>query len=249
MSYQSRIYRNEMNIKRFRFFNIICKETDLWIGVSHSDYSINLVKYIEKQVINNRRILENYISENPDFQYSLSPVSVNHTVPEIIDLMLSSVTNASVGPMASVAGAVCEIIGNKILNKYAPHELIIENGGDIYVNVTDELLVQCFAGENKNFINLALSIPGNTGSLGICTSSGMFGHSFSFGKADAVTVVCRSAALADAWATSICNKILQKEDIKPILALYKKINNILSLVAVKDDEIGVSGQFPLKFVS
>ena len=42
--------------------------------------------------------------------------------------------------------------------------------------------------------------------LGICTSAGTVGPSLSFGKADAVVVVCEDVLLADAFATAFGNK-------------------------------------------
>ncbi len=41
----------------------------------------------------------------------------------------------------------------------------------------------------------------------ICTSPATVGLSVSFGTADAVTVFSRDVSLADAWATSVCNRI------------------------------------------
>ena len=131
-------------------------------------------------------------------------------------------------------------------NEFNPEELIIENGGDIFVHISSELSVQLFAGNNEKFKNLLISIPGNTPGIGICTSSGMFGHSFSFGKADAVTVVCDSAAYADAFATSFGNRVLEKKDIEPAIKLSEKFPEILNLIIIKDDELGIRGNFPLK---
>jgi ApbE superfamily uncharacterized protein (UPF0280 family) len=48
---------------------------------------------------------------------------------------------------------------------------------------------------------------------GICTSSGRVGHSISFGKADAVTIVAADAALADAVATQTCNMVQTEDDL------------------------------------
>ncbi len=249
MPFEPRIYRNTMNRERFSFFNIIKNETDLWIGISHNHYNDEVIKFCNFQVEYFRSVLEKYISRNPDFIKTLSPLKVKKNVPGIIKLMLSASVCASVGPMAAVAGAVCEMIGENIMKKYMPHELVIENGGDIYVLVKNEILVQCYAGENKNFMKLALSIPGNEGSLGICTSSGMFGHSLSFGKADSLTVVAKSPAIADAYATSLCNKIISKTNIPDVLDRIKQIPEILSVVAVKDDEIGILGKYPVKLMS
>lgn len=61
---------------------------------------------------------------------------------------------------------------------------------------------------------IALLIPGENKSVGVCTSSGKVGHSLSFGKADAVVVLSRDTLLADAAATAICNMVKGIDDIK-----------------------------------
>jgi hypothetical protein len=50
-------------------------------------------------------------------------------------------------------------------------------------------------------------VPSQDSILGICTSSATVGPSISFGIADAVTIFSCDVALADAWATSVCNLI------------------------------------------
>jgi hypothetical protein len=54
---------------------------------------------------------------------------------------------------------------------------------------------------------IAFVVPPQEEILGICTSSATVGPSVSFGTADAVTIFARDVALADAWATAICNEI------------------------------------------
>jgi len=249
MPFEPRIYRDTMNHERFRFFNVLKKETDLWIGVSPNHFNNEIKEFTELKLNYYRSIVENYIAAHPEFLTALKPLSMENQCQEIIRLMLSASTLASVGPMAAVAGAFCEMLGKEIMKEFLPDELVIENGGDIYLNVKNQILVQFFAGQNKNFSNLALCIPGKSGNLGICTSSGMFGHSFSYGKADSVTVVSESPAIADAYATSLCNKINVKTDVPHVLSLAKQIPGILSLTAIKDDEIGIIGKYPVKPVS
>ena len=214
MAFEPRTYRNLMNRERFRFFNIVNKETDLWIGVTHNDYRQEIEQFITHKVSQYRSSLEKYIIENPSFRTSLAPLPLSENAPEIIKLMSHASASASVGPMAAVAGAVSEIVGDDIINSFNPRELIIENGGDIFLSIKEEILIQFYAGKNKDFEKIVVSIPPKDNRLGVCTSSGTYGHSFSFGKADSVTVICCSAAFADAWATSICNKIIVKDDNK-----------------------------------
>ena len=248
MAFEPRIYRGRMNSERFRFFNLVNKETDLWIGISPGSLYSGLLSFCEERIGIYRYELEHYIEEYPLFGSSFTPIPSAGNIPDIAAEMSAAATNAGTGPMAAVAGAFAEFVGNDIIQKYHPEELVIENGGYIFVSNKDDLLVQFFAGGNQNFKSLAIQIPARYNSLGICTSSGTFGHSFSYGKADSVTVVCKSATLADAWATSICNRIQSGDDIKPVIESLQEIQEILSLVIIKDDEMGVTGEFMLNYI-
>jgi uncharacterized protein len=72
---------------------------------------------------------------------------------------------------------------------------------------------------------------------------------FGFGKANAVMLVCKNTADSDAFATSFCNKIKQKEDIAPVLNEIKQYPDILSALIICKDKIGASSQFKLKVLS
>lgn len=248
MAFEPRKYRNIMNRERFRFFNIINKETDLWIGISHRDYQRDMEDYIENQLSAYRYSLEKHIIKYPDFLSSMHPMPFVDDSAEIIKLMLSSSSAASVGPMAAVAGAFSEMIALNIIKTFNPYEFIVENGGDISLGIKEEIVIQFYAGNNKNFEKIGISLQPGEKQLGICTSSGIYGHSFSYGKADSVTVISRSAAIADAWATAICNEIIDKEDIEIQLEKVKNVKEILSIIAVKDDKIGVAGNVKLKMI-
>ena len=43
--------------------------------------------------------------------------------------------------------------------------------------------------------------------IGVATSSGRFSHALSFGDAEAATVFCKNASLADAAATAVGNVV------------------------------------------
>lgn len=63
------------------------------------------------------------------------------------------------------------------------------------------------AGEAALSNRIAFVVPQQDRILGICTSSATVGPSISFGIADAVTIFSHDVALADAWATAVCNDI------------------------------------------
>ena len=81
--------------------------------------------------------------------------------------------------------------------------------------------------------------------MAICTSSGTIGHSLSFGKADAVTVVSRDGALADAAATSIGNLVRTRGDIAAALDAARSMDGIEGALVLIGDKLGVWGDMEL----
>ena len=99
--------------------------------------------------------------------------------------------------MAAVAGGIAECVGQGLLD--AGHkEIIVENGGDLFLSRSVALTVSIFAGQSPLSNRLGLNIVPEQMPLGICTSSGTVGHSLSFGLADSVTVVADSDVV-DGW--------------------------------------------------
>ena len=106
-------------------------------------------------------------------------------------------------PMAAVAGAVAEevlaaLIGPGITRAYA------NNGGDIalWLGVGESLTCALAAGDGADRVTVREADPVR----GFATS-GWRGRSFSLGIADAVTVLARTAAMADAAATLVANAV------------------------------------------
>ena len=124
-------------------------------------------------------------------------------------------------------------------------EIIIENGGDIYMkNVTDKHIL-IYAGKSPLSNKIALLIPGKNKSVGVCTSSGTVGHSLSFGKADAVVVLSRDTLLADAAATAVCNRVNGIDDIKQSIDFAKSIPGIEGVIVIIEDKLGAWGNINL----
>ncbi|OGO00785.1 MAG: hypothetical protein A2Y90_03760 [Chloroflexi bacterium RBG_13_52_12] len=67
----------------------------------------------------------------------------------------------------------------------------------------------------------------------------------SLGKADAVVVVAGSAVLADAAATSICNKVSKPADINPAIETGRNISGLKGIVIILGSDIGVWGGMKL----
>ncbi|MDI6703142.1 MAG: UPF0280 family protein [bacterium] len=206
-----------------------------------------LEKEAKREVLRLRSQLIDYISAHTIFKKTYRPYKVTGEVPEIIKKMSDSSIKAGVGPMAAVAGAIAEFLGRELL-KYS-QEVIVENGGDIFIRCIKPRKVGIYAGMSSLSERLALKIEPENTPLGICTSSGVFGHSESFGKADSVTCISRSAALADAACTAICNIIQDRSDIEKGLKLGKHIEGISGVVIIKDNELGIWGDINLVVVS
>ena len=147
--------------------------------------------------------------------------------------------------MAAVAGAVSEYVG-RALSAFTS-DVIIENGGDIFLCSGKERLVAVHAGSSPLSGLLAVAVKPQNG-LGVCTSSGTVGHSFSFGKADAALIIAKDCALADAAATRFGNLIKTAVDIEPALDEIMSISGISGALAVIGDKMGVKGEVELRVV-
>jgi ApbE superfamily uncharacterized protein (UPF0280 family) len=71
------------------------------------------------------------------------------------------------------------------------------------------------------------------------------GHSLSFGKGDAVVVISGSTPLADAAATAIGNVVAGKGHVASGIEAGKKIEGVLGVVVIVEDEIGLWGEVEL----
>jgi len=233
--YEPRTYRHWVKGKGLVSFNVVVKETDLYIRASR-----NLKSKALKLVLKYRDTLERYIERHPSFLTSLDPLPVSDDAPHIVKSMLESARKAGVGPMASVAGAITEFVGTELL-AFAP-EVIVENGGDIFLKSLGKRIIGIYAGKSPLTGKIGLEIEGEDTPLGICTSSGTVGHSLSYGKTDAVVVLAQSATLADAAATAIGNLIKQPEDIPGGIELAKGIEGLKGLLIIKDDQVGFWGE-------
>ena len=145
--------------------------------------------------------------------------------------------------MASVAGVMAEFVGKELLN--FSKEIIVENGGDIFLKTLQNRTVAIYAGESSLSGKIGIEVTPSMGSVGVCTSSGKVGHSLSFGNANSVTVISKSTALADSWATSLANRVKSSLDIKETIECALKIEGVLGVVIIADDKIGFAGKIKI----
>ena len=237
-SYQPRTYRHHIESTGLAAFTVAVKETDLYIRAGS-----NLQRKARRLVLKYRAQLERYIEQNPGFQTSLKPLPLPETAPRIVKEMIEAGQKANVGPMAAVAGAIAEFVGTELL-EFSP-EIIVENGGDIFIKASSKKVVGIYAGESPLSGKIGVEIPPQETPLGVCTSSGTVGHSLSFGRADAVVTIARSAALADAAATAVCNLVQKPADINTAIEKGRNISGLKGIVIIIGGDIAVWGSIKL----
>jgi len=193
-----------------------------------------------------RDAMDAYLLQDARYAFALSPCDAQEYAPQLAKKMSECSRQAGVGPMAAVAGAFAVHIAHKLINRFEINEIIVENGGDIYASIKNDIDVAVFAGESPLSEKIGLHIEAKESPLGICTSSGTIGPSLSFGKANAVMIVCTDTLLADCYATAFANRIQTTADIHPTLEMIAGIKDILSALIVKDAQMGVIGKFEMK---
>jgi hypothetical protein len=188
--------------------------------------------------------IENYIARDRRFLIALKPIEVELRAPAIVKEMANQAKIVNVGPMAAVAGAIAQFLGQELLKK-GLKEVIIENGGDIFLKIKKHRLIGIYAGKSKFSGRLSLRINPDDTPLGIATSSGTVGHSLNFGNADAVVILGKNTILADALATAASNLVKTKQDFPRAVDFVKKIPGILGLVIIMKNNLVSWGKIEL----
>jgi uncharacterized protein len=242
-SYTERTYRQSAEQGDLVSSLVQIKETDLHIQADR-----DVRKRASELVLQYRLQIEDYIVKHPDFYATLAPLPMDNLAPLVVQEMLWAAETAGVGPMAAVAGSIAAFVGKKLVSEGVA-EIIVENGGDIFLQRQKECTIAIFAGQSilSNKVGVVIS-PGQM-PCGVCTSSGTVGPSLSLGKADSVTVVAKSAALADAAATRIGNEVKGesggKAGINRALETAKEIIGISGVVVICGNVLGAVGDVRL----
>ncbi len=238
-SYQERSYRllSQSGLVSSR---VQLMETDLLImaktGVE--DPALALVTEV-------RAAIEGYISSHPDFLHSLVPLADDPGAPEIIRTMLAAGRRAGVGPMAAVAGAVAEYTGRG-LERLGHREIMVENGGDIYVRKHGECTIAIYAGESPLSGRVGIRLQPEQMPCGVCTSSAAIGHSLSLGASDAAVVAAPETAFADALATRLGNEVREGTGgLNRALAMVKDMEGVTGAVLIAGEKLGAWGALQL----
>jgi len=236
--FNNRTYRRYHTKRGLVSFDITVKETNLNIQAQ-----TNLTDIAIKAVLTCRNYIETYIKLNPEFATSLVPLKKSETAPKIIRDMIKAGELTGTGPMASVAGIIAEYTGKTLLT-YSK-EIIVENGGDIFIKSESETIFSIYAENTPFSMKYGIYVKKTNQPYSICTSSGTLGHSKSFGKSDAVTVLSKSCAIADAAATTIANKIKTSKDIQKVINKGKAISGVQGIVIIKGESIGLWGDIKI----
>jgi ApbE superfamily uncharacterized protein (UPF0280 family) len=238
LGYEPRTYRTRMARSGLTGFRVAVKETDLWV-LAARDFSSE----VRDLVIQERQQLEAYIADHPGFLTSLIPWSPDPFAPPVVREMIAAAAVAGVGPMAAVAGALAARVGRH-LRAWSP-EVIVENGGDLYLAISQPAIVALFAGKSSLSLRVGLNLDPALSPLGVCTSSATVGHSLSFGGADAACVLAPDPALADAAATALGNRVQGPDTIAAALEWIAGLPEILGAVVVVGEKLGAWGRVEL----
>ncbi len=232
------IYRNWVKSEDLIKTIVSYKETDLCIMGSK-----DLTKEAFEAIKRYRSQIEEYIKRYPEFKESLEPIDEKKDATPIIKKMIKAGKAAGVGPMAAVAGAVAEFVGKDLL-QYSD-EIIIENGGDIFIKSKKDRRLGLFAGDSPLTGKLSFEIMHKDTPLGVCTSSGTVGPSLSLGKADAACIISKDTALADAVATKTGNMVKVASDLEPVVNFAKSVHGVTGVIVIFKDKIGTWGKIKL----
>jgi hypothetical protein len=191
----------------------------------------------------NRQELEIYIRANPKFLYTLKPFPAPEE-PLVAKMMAEATEKAGVGPMAAVAGVIADLAVDE-MTRAGCEVAVMEDGGEISAVSNVPVDVAVAAGDeplSRRFGFRLTEFP-----IGIATSSGRFSHALSFGDAEAATIFCKNASLADAVATAVGN-VVKGEDagagIKAGISRGMSISGVEGVLIIYKGKVGMAGKIP-----
>ena len=235
--YQERFYRDQV-FSKFKL-EVSHKESDIFISSDKPIDSKPAQEALRKYYCR----IDDYCKNNPGFKTSLSALENDPAAPAIIRDMLTASKLSGIGPFSAVAGAIAQYFGQDMLK--ICQEVIVENGGDIFLKIKEDKNLGVYLGESFKIKNIRLKIKKRDHSFGIASSSATIGHSLNFGKADLLTVIAKDAIIADTFATAFSNKIKRPTDVDEVLKAAKKYEFIEAVVVVFEGKIFLQGDIEL----
>jgi ApbE superfamily uncharacterized protein (UPF0280 family) len=116
--------------------------------------------------------------------------------------------------MAAVAGAIAQMTAERFQD-ISP-DILVENGGDTYLCSTLDRHIGILSIPAEK-MRLCVPVSADEFPCSFCASSARIGHALSFGNADLVVVRAKDAALADAAATALANRLKTPDDMGAVL--------------------------------
>jgi uncharacterized protein len=232
--YEERFYRSIAKPADLLCYEVKIEETDLLCCTK-----TNMDTFIGERVLFYRNQLEEYIKARPMFRDSLTPVGEDLFSPRIVRAMIQASSQVGVGPMATVAGAIAEFVGQDV-SPYT-REYIVENGGDISLHTHADRVVLVYAKSSPFSGKIGIRLRGRDAPYGVCTSSATVGPSLSLGNADAVCIVADSALFADGLATCLGNIVQRKDDIAAAIQRGTGYPGVIGILIIMGDHLGLWG--------
>jgi len=225
--------QNELFKENYTYKDSVCNI------ISDTQQGINTAK---ESITRSYKELENYIQTHQLFLYTFVPIPIPDE-PLVAKLMALAAQKATVGPMAAVAGVIADLAVSD-MQKAGCKVAVVEDGGEISAISDRPIDVALAAGNeplSKRFGFRLTEFP-----IGVATSSGRFSHAFSFGDAEAATVFCRDAGLADAAATAVGNVVKGEVDtgIEDGIKCGLNIPGVLGVLILYQGKIGTAGIIP-----
>ncbi|MCP8314290.1 MAG: UPF0280 family protein [archaeon] len=220
----------------------VIKQSNLLI-ISDNPQAISVAL---NSIILHRKSLERYIKYHPDYKFSLEPIDVEEDAPKVVKLAAFSAELANVGPMAAIPGALAEIAVEDMIHQGSSVSLV-ENGGEIASVSNKPINVGIYAGSSPLSGRIGFQLLPDDSPIGIATSSATVSHALSFGNADAAIVIARSASLADAVATAVCNAVKGSDveaSVQSGLEVAETIPDVRAAMVIRGRYIGKVGKLP-----
>jgi uncharacterized protein len=189
-----------------------------------------------------RADLERYILEDPFFKITFEPHQCAPDAPEVARRMAEAAARVGVGPMAAVAGTIAGLALEAMVEAGTRYG-IIDNGGDIALVNDRPVVVGIYAGGSP-VRGLGLEIEPRDTILGICTSSATVGPSISLGTSDAALIISGDVSLADAAATALGNRIIDKESLATAFDFLREIPEVSGAIGIIGDRMATYGALP-----
>lgn len=236
--YTKRSYRKRVRSTGLVTFEVAVKETDLQVSAEK-----RLEKETRDLIFEARHQIESYIGAHPAFLTALKPYPTDPYASPLVREMIEGTKRVGVGPMASVAGAIAQHVGKGLLGTTS--QVIVENGGDLFLKVNRPVTIAVFAARSPLSEKIGIVVSPEHMPLGVCSSSGTVGHSYSKGIADAGCVLASSAAFADGAATALCNMIQSQKDLSRIGTWAEKTEGVLGALVILGGRMASWGSIEL----